>query len=52
MKRLAIVGAAFGAASVLFGDVTGHGGLTPNPKADRRQEQLRQEVRVQRYDVR
>ena len=31
---------------------TGHGGLTPNPKADRRLEQLRQDVKVQRYDVR
>ena len=31
---------------------TGHGGLTPNPNADKRLEQLRQDVKVQRYDVR
>ena len=31
---------------------TGHGGLTPNPKAEKRLEKLRQDVRVQRYDVR
>ncbi len=51
MKRFAFLAAVCSAAT-LFADFTGHGGLTPNTKADERLEKLRHDVKVHRYDVR